>query len=182
MPFTFKKMDIPDVLCIIPKIYTDSRGYFTETYKESDFLKNGISDSFIQDNTSQSLKGVVRGLHYQINPVAQAKLVRCIYGKVFDVAVDIRKGSPTFGKWISCELSSDNNYLLYLPEGFAHGFLTLSEKALVTYKVSAEYAPDYERGIIYNDSKIAIKWPTNDILLSEKDALFPGFTEADIFD
>lgn len=134
----------------------------------------------MQDNYSISVKGVLRGLHYQLKPKAQSKLVKCIRGKIFDVAVDIRKNSPTFGKWIGVELSEENMYMLYIPKGFAHGFLVLSDKAEVLYKVSAEYDPTLERGIIWNDPDIGIEWGTTSPILSEKDKKLPRLKEADI--
>jgi dTDP-4-dehydrorhamnose 3,5-epimerase len=153
-----------------------------ETYKKSDFKKAGIDTDFVQDNHSKSVKGVLRGLHYQLEPKAQGKLVRCIRGKIFDVAVDIRKGSPTFGKWIGLELSEENKLMLWIPEGFAHGFLTLSEEAEIVYKVSgAEYSPEHDRGIRWNDPDIGIKWPLEgEPILSEKDRIAPLLKDAEV--
>ncbi|HCP09437.1 MAG TPA: dTDP-4-dehydrorhamnose 3,5-epimerase [Thermodesulfobacterium commune] len=177
MSIIFKKLDLPDVLLIVPKIFKDHRGYFMETYKKSDFEKEGLYVDFIQDNHSYSVKGVLRGFHYQKKPKAQGKLVRCVVGKIFDVAVDIRKNSPTFGKWVGVELSEENGYMLWIPEGFAHGFLVLSDYAHVIYKVSgAEYSPEHDAGIIWNDEDIGVKWPLNKVekvLLSEKDRNLP---------
>ncbi|MCX7760072.1 MAG: dTDP-4-dehydrorhamnose 3,5-epimerase [Hydrogenothermaceae bacterium] len=177
MPFDIEKLEIPDVLLIKPKVFRDERGFFLEAYKKSDFEKFGINLDFIQDNHSGSVKGVLRGLHYQKNPKAQGKLVRCIKGKIFDVAVDIRKNSKTFGKWVAVELSEENNYMLWIPPGFAHGFLTLSDFAEIIYKVSSsEYSPQHDAGIIYNDPDINIKWPfegISEIILSEKDRKLP---------
>lgn len=165
-------------------VFKDNRGFFMETYKKSNFEKVGINTDFVQDNHSKSIKGVLRGLHYQNEPFAQGKLVRCIRGKIFDVAVDIRKGSPTFGKWIGYELSEENKLMLWIPKGFAHGFLTLSEEAEVIYKVSGEeYSPQYDAGIIWNDPDIGIKWPLDNIdevLLSDKDKNLPNLKNADI--
>ncbi len=184
MPFEFIKTDIPDVVLVKPKVFGDSRGFFMETYKKSDFEKAGIDTDFVQDNHSKSIKGVLRGLHYQKEPFAQGKLVRCIKGKIFDVAVDIRKGSPTFGKWVGYELSEENKLMLWIPKGFAHGFLTLSEEAEVIYKVSGgEYSPQHDAGIIWNDPGIGIKWPLDSIkkiLLSDKDKKLPELKNADI--
>jgi dTDP-4-dehydrorhamnose 3,5-epimerase (EC 5.1.3.13) len=129
MPFEFIKTDIKEVILIKPKVFEDERGFFLESYKKSEFEENGITDVFIQDNHSKSVKGVLRGLHYQKEPAAQGKLVRCIKGKIFDVAVDIRKNSPTYGRWVGYELSEENKLMLFIPKGFAHGFLTLSEEA-----------------------------------------------------
>ena len=181
MPFEFIPTKIPDVLLIKPKIYKDSRGIFMETFKASEFADAGINAEFIQDNQSRSVKGVLRGLHYQLPPAAQAKLVRCLTGKIFDVAVDIRKNSATFGQWVGAALSAETGEMLYIPEGFAHGFLTLSETADVLYKVSGNYSPQHERGIIWNDVGIGIDWPETDVLLSEKDEMNPGLEDADVF-
>jgi len=184
MPFEFIKTDIPDVILVKPKVFCDSRGFFMETYKKSDFESAGIDTDFVQDNHSKSIKGVLRGLHYQKEPFAQGKLVRCIRGKIFDVAVDIRKGSPTFGKWVGYELSEENKLMLWIPKGFAHGFLTLSEEAEVVYKVSGgEYNPDYDAGIRWDDPDIGINWPiemVEEVLLSEKDKNLPFLKDADI--
>jgi len=184
MPFEFIKTDIPEVILIKPKVFGDNRGFFMETYKKSDFEKAGINIVFVQDNHSKSVKGVLRGLHYQKEPFAQGKLVRCVKGKIFDVAVDIRKGSPTFGKWVGYELSEENKLMLWIPKGFAHGFLTLSDEAEVIYKVSGgEYSPEYDAGIIWNDADIGIKWPVkdiNEVLLSDKDKNLPDLKNADI--
>ncbi len=177
MPFEFFKTEIPDIILIKPKVFEDERGFFLETYKRSEFIKAGIDVEFVQDNHSKSVKGVLRGLHFQKKPYAQGKLVRCIRGAIFDVAVDIRKGSPTFGKWVGFELSEKNKYMLWIPEGFAHGFLTISDEAEVIYKVSGgEYAPDYDAGINWNDPDIGIKWPVEEvekIILSYKDKNLP---------
>jgi len=184
MPFEFKKTEIPEVILIKPKVFGDNRGFFMETYKESDFQKAEIDTDFVQDNHSKSIRGVLRGLHYQKNPFAQGKLVRCIKGKIYDVAVDIRKGSPTFGKWVGYELSEANKLMLWIPKGFAHGFLTISDEAEVIYKVSGgEYSPKHDGGIIWNDPDINIKWPldkTDEIFLSEKDENLPFLKDADI--
>src|SRR3989338_4022761 len=169
MPFTFKRLQIPDVILIEPKTFSDNRGFFFESYKESDFVSNGINKKFIQDNFSHSIHGVIRGLHYQKIPKAQAKLVTVLNGKIFDVAVDIRKNSPTYGKWIGEILSADNHKLIYIPEGFAHGFCVLSQEADVSYKVNNEYSPENEKGIIWNDPKINISWPIKNPIISNKD-------------
>lgn len=179
MPFIFKKTKIKDVILIQSKIFKDKRGLFLETYKYSNFSKNGIKEKFVQENYSQSKKGVLRGLHYQKNPKAQAKIITCLKGKIFDVAVDIRKGSPNYGQWISIILSEKNKYQLYIPIGFAHGFLVLSKSAQVLYRCSKEYAPEYERGIIYNDPKLKIKWPIKNPILSLKDQNWPTLEKAD---
>lgn len=170
MPFEFKKYNISDVKLIIPKVFNDERGFFLESYKKSDFVNNGIKDEFNQDNHSKSTKGVLRGLHYQASPKGQAKIVRCIRGAIFDVAVDIRKNSPTFGKWIGEELTEENKHMLYIPEGFAHGFVVLSDEAELNYKASNEYSKEHDRGILWNDPDININWGIDYIpLISEKD-------------
>ena len=182
MPFEFLKTEIPEVLIVKPKFFSDERGFFMETYKKSDFERAGIDTNFVQDNHSKSVKGVLRGLHYQIEPKAQGKLVRCIKGKIFDVAVDIRKGSPFFGKWVGIELSEENKLMLWIPKGFAHGFLAISEEAEIIYKVSgSEYSPNHDRSIRWNDPDIGIKWPLEgQPILSRKDSLAPFLREAEI--
>ena len=150
-----------------------------ETYKYSDFARTGIREHFVQDNYSRSSMGVLRGLHYQKHPNAQGKLVQCTKGKIFDVAVDIRKGSPTFSQWVSAELSEENNLMLYVPPAFAHGFVVLSESADVIYKCTKEYAPEGDRGIIWNDPDLGILWPVKDPVLSEKDSKHPLLKDAD---
>lgn len=177
--FVFTKTSIPEVIIVEPKVYGDNRGYFMETYVERDFRNNGIDVSFVQDNQSRSKKGVLRGLHFQKkNP--QGKLVRCIEGEVFDVAVDLRKNSPTFGKWEGVVLSEDNKKQFYVPEGFAHGFVVLSETAAFCYKCTRYYDPTDEGGLMWNDPDIGIDWNIPDgteILLSEKDKKNPIFKD-----
>lgn len=179
MPFEFIQLQIKDVLLIKPKIFKDNRGFFVENYKKTDFVNAGIKDTFIQINHSQSVKGVLRGLHYQLIPHSQAKLVKCIRGAIFDVAVDIRHGSETFGKWVSAILNEDNHEMLYIPCGFAHGFVTLSEKAEILYSCTSEYAPEYDRGIIWNDPSINILWPIDSPILSQKDLSLPSLSDAE---
>ena len=179
MPFTFKKLEIPEVILVTPKSFPDERGFFLESFKESEFASNGIKTIFVQDNFSHSVKGVLRGLHYQKNPEAQAKLVIVLRGEIFDVAVDIRKDSSTYGKWVGEILSENNHNSLYIPEGFAHGFCVLSEEADVLYKVSQEYSPEDEKGITWNDPKINIIWPIDNPLLHEKDSKLPILKNAD---
>lgn len=179
MPFQFERLELPDVVCIRAPLFPDERGYFAETYKYSVFSANGISDIFVQDNHSHSRRGVLRGLHYQKEPAAQAKLVMVLHGEVFDVAVDMRKGSPTYGKWVGMTLSADSLCMLYVPVGFAHGFCTLSEQADLLYKVTKEYAPDLERGILWSDPDIGIRWPISDPHLSPKDAQLPSLSRSD---
>lgn len=177
MPFEFRKTELEDVMLVIPKVFEDDRGFFLEGYKKSDFINAGITDDFNQDNHSKSSFGVLRGLHYQTKPKMQAKLVRCIRGKIFDVAVDIRKNSKTFGKWLGVILSEENKNMLYIPEGFAHGFLTLSDTAELLYKASGEYSPQNDRGILWNDPTIGIDWEKFGLnfepTLSEKDKKQP---------
>ena len=173
MPFSFSNLEIPDVKLVIPKHYSDERGYFLENFKESEFSANKINAKFVQDNVSFSTKGVLRGLHYQIKPKEQAKLVSVISGEIFDVAVDIRKDSPTFGKWVGRIISEKNHEMLYIPEGFAHGFCTLSNTANVLYKVTNEYSPENEQGIIWNDPNVSISWPIKNLIVSEKDKKLP---------
>jgi len=171
---TFIEIDIQGVWIIEPKVFGDVRGYFMESYKESEFRKHIGEINFIQDNESRSTKGVLRGLHYQEDPYAQAKLVRVIQGTVLDVAVDIRKDSKTFGKYVAVELSEENKRQLFIPKGFAHGFYVKSETALFTYKVDNLYAPDYERSIRYDDPVISIDWQIEgEIIVSEKDRKAP---------
>ncbi|EHP86148.1 dTDP-4-dehydrorhamnose 3,5-epimerase [Methanotorris formicicus] len=177
MPFEFVKTKIPDVILIKPKVFGDERGFFMETYKKEDFEKAGIKGEFIQDNHSRSRYGVLRGLHFQREPYAQAKIVRCVRGVIYDVAVDLRKNSETFGKWVGVILSEFNKHQLYIPRGFAHGFVVLSEVAEVVYKVDNIYAPDYEGGVIWNDEDIGIEWPIDNPILSEKDKKWPTLKE-----
>ena len=178
MPFEFKRLEIPDVILIEPKIFKDERGFFMETYKKEDFdEKAGIKGEFVQENYSKSKRGVLRGLHYQKKPYAQAKIVRCVRGIIYDVAVDLRKNSPTFGKYVGVILSEDNRYQLYIPGGCAHGFLVLSDAAEVIYKVDNVYAPDHEGGLIWNDPDVNVKWPSDNPILSEKDKRWPTLRE-----
>ena len=179
MPFKFTKLSIPEVILIEPKIFADNRGFFLENYKYSEFANFGIKDNFVQDNHSKSVKGVLRGLHFQKLPKAQAKLVRCTNGEIFDVAVDIRKGSPTFGKWTGEILSEENKKMLYIPVGFAHGFCVISEEAEINYKSSDEYAPETEGAICWNDPTINISWPVEDPIVSEKDNQNKSLNNAD---
>jgi dTDP-4-dehydrorhamnose 3,5-epimerase len=180
VPFTFKNLDIPEVILVDAQSFSDNRGFFLENFKESEFAFNGITTKFVQDNFSHSVKGVLRGLHYQKNPKAQAKLVTALRGEIFDVAIDIRKNSPTFGQWVGEILSDENHKSLYIPEGFAHGFCVLSAEADVIYKVNNEYSPKNERGIIWNDPQIDIMWPIDTPLLHEKDSALPILEDADI--
>ena len=173
------KTKISEVVIIEPNIFGDHRGYFFESFNQNRFDNNVIKTQFVQDNESKSSKGVLRGLHFQKPPFAQAKLVRCIKGSVLDVAVDIRIDSPTYGKHIAVELSEENKRQLFVPRGFAHGFIVLSEEAIFTYKVDNVYAPDYEGGIKWDDEELKIDWLTekNEVKLSDKDAKLQSFKE-----
>ena len=167
----FTKTDIPEVLIIEPKVFKDARGYFFESFSQKQFEENIGEITFIQDNESMSSRGVLRGLHFQKPPFAQAKLVRCIQGRVLDVAVDVRKNSPTYGKYISVELAEENKRQLFIPRGFAHGFIVLSNTAVFSYKVDNIYAPECDSGIKWNDETLNIDWKIaiDEIILSEKD-------------
>ena len=180
----FKKTDIEGVYVIEPRVFNDSRGYFFETWKKEEFEQNIGPVSFIQDNESKSSYGVLRGLHYQKGSLSQAKLVRVIKGRVLDVAVDIRKSSPTFGKYVAVELSEDNKRQFFISRGFAHGFLVLSDEAIFTYKVDNVYAPQAEAGIRWNDPDVGIQWPIDLSLVktSEKDLNQPYLKDAELFD
>ena len=172
MPFEFEKQAIEDVILVKPKVFGDNRGFFMETYKKSDFFTNGIEVEFNQDNHSKSSAHVLRGLHFQKAPHGQAKLVRCSRGRIYDIAVDIRKGSKTFGSYVKVELSEANKHMLFIPEGFAHGFVVLSEEAELIYKASGEYCPQADCGIIWNDKDINIDWEIDfEPILSEKDKI-----------
>ena len=173
MTFTSKKLSISDVILVEPKSFSDDRGFFLESFKTSEFTENGINTKFVQDNISHSVKDVLRGLHFQKNPKAQAKLVTAVKGDIFDVAVDIRKNSPTYGKWVGEILSNENHRSMYIPEGFAHGFSVLSEEADVFYKVNNEYSKESEGGIRWNDPEIDISWSIENPIISEKDNVLP---------
>ena len=178
---TIEKTSIQDLVIITPIVFEDPRGYFFEAYNQAKFLENGINYQFIQDNQSYSKRGVIRGLHLQINPFAQAKLVRVLEGEILDVAVDLRKNSLTYGQHFSVVLSADNKKQLMVPHGFAHGFSVLSETASVLYKVDQMYHKESERGIRYDDPTLAIDWQlnSNEVIVSEKDVILPGFNEID---
>lgn len=177
MPFTFTQLPLLGLILVEPKIFYDDRGFFVEDYKESDFVKAGIPDKFVQDNHSRSSKGVLRGLHFQRHPFAQAKLVRAIRGAVWDAVVDIRPSSPTYLRWYNVVLSAENRLMLYVPIGFAHAILTISDEVDLLYKCSAEYDKSSEAGIRWNDPDIAIDWPKEKIIVSEKDATLPYVKE-----
>jgi len=174
MQFKYEKIEaVPGLIVLEPEAFKDGRGLFMETYNYAEVSKAGISDNFLQDNYSRSSRGVLRGLHWQAEPMAQSKLISCIRGEIFDVAVDIRKGSPSFGRHVQIILSEDNRKCFYIPKGFAHGFAVLSDEAEVIYKVDNYYSPEDERGCMWNDPKLRIDWPLGDPLLSDKDLALP---------
>jgi len=180
----FKKTAIEGVYIIEPRVFNDARGYFFEAWKKEEFEQNIGKIEFVQDNESKSSYGVLRGLHYQKGDASQAKLVRVIKGKVLDVAVDIRKSSPTFGKHVMVELSDENKRQFFIPRGFAHGFLVLSDEAIFTYKVDNAYAPQADAGIRWNDPELGIEWPIDpkDVQTSEKDLKQPFLKDAEVFE
>jgi len=180
MPFRFTPLSIDGLMLVEPTKFGDERGFFMETYKRSEFIRAGITGHFIQHNHSMSTRDVLRGLHYQLEPHGQGKLIRCIRGAVFDVAVDIRRGSPHFGKWVSAILSDEKCQMLYIPVGFAHGFLTLSDEAEIIYSCTAEYSPEHDRGIRWDDPDIGIKWGYERPILSSKDANLPLLRDAEV--
>jgi dTDP-4-dehydrorhamnose 3,5-epimerase len=177
---TFTPLSLSGLMLIEPPVYADERGFFLETYKASRFAAHGIPEVFTQDNHSCSCRGVLRGLHYQVPPLAQGKLVRVVEGRIWDVAVDIRRGSPTFGRHQGVELSGEHAAMLWIPPGFAHGFVVLSEKAHFLYKCTAEYDRASERGIRWDDPELAIPWPLRNVQVSPKDAALPRFADAEI--
>ena len=177
MPFSFEKLDLAGAVLITPRVFPDDRGFFMETYKASDFAAEGIPDTFVQENHSASTRRVLRGLHFQTGPDAQAKLVQAVQGTIFDVYVDLREDSPTFMQWHGEILSSENNAMLYIPSWCAHGFCVLSEDAQVRYKVTREYAPHAEGGIAWDDPQIGIEWPITEPLLAEKDKAWPRLVD-----
>jgi dTDP-4-dehydrorhamnose 3,5-epimerase len=174
-----RETSLPGVLILEPRVFPDGRGFFLESYNRRVFLELGIPDAFVQDNHSRSLRGVVRGLHYQLGR-PQAKVVRVMRGRAFDVAVDIRRGSPTFATWVGVELDDVTHRMLFVPEGFAHGFLALSETVDLSYKCSDFYDPSGERGVVWDDPDLAISWPLDGLepVLSTKDAALPRLSEA----
>jgi len=175
MPFTFEPTDLPGVILVTPSVFGDDRGFFMETYKRSAFEAAGLEVSFSQENHSRSGAGTLRGLHYQREPRAQGKLVRVVFGVIFDVAVDIRRGSPTFGRWLGVTLSAANRTAIYVPPGFAHGFCVTSPDAEVMYLTTEEYAPELEAGILWNDPALGIAWPVEEPTLSSRDRQWPAF-------
>ena len=174
MPFTFRRLDIPEVVLIEPHVFGDTRGFFMETFKQSDFAPF-VDGAFVQENHSKSERGTLRGLHFQLGRHGQGKLVRVIAGEIFDVAVDIRRASPTRGKWVTAILSAENRQMLYVPPWCAHGFCVLSDTAEVVYKTTTEYAPAHEAGVMWNDPALAISWPISSPLVSERDQKWPPF-------
>ena len=176
MSFNFKEVSIPGLLLVEPKVFNDQRGFFFEKYKKSDFDKYGIKP-FVQDNYSYSKKGTIRALHYQSEPFAQGKLVSVIKGKIWDVALDLRVGSEYYGQWFGVELSDQNNLSLYIPEGFAHGFSTLSPEVCFMYKCTNEYNADCKKGVLWNDPTLGIDWKVENPILSEKDLKWPKFDQ-----
>jgi len=180
MPFTFEPTLLPGIVVIVPKVFADDRGFLMETYKRSAFDAAGLNAPLVQENHSRSSKGTLRGLHYQREPKAQGKLVRVVLGEIFDVAVDIRKDSPTFGRWIGVALSAANRKSIYIPPGFAHGFCVTSPEAEVIYKTTEEYAPEHEHGIRWDDPGLAIAWPIASPALSARDQRWPLLAQIDV--
>ena len=176
--FRFTPQRIPEVLLVTHHLFGDARGFFTETYRENEFAAAGMP-RFVQDNYSRSARGVLRGLHFQNEPNALGKLVRCLRGRILDVAVDIRRGSPTYGQWVAVELGEDAPTMLYIPPGFGHGFCTLSDTADVLYKQTGYFSPEHDRGFRWNDPSIAVAWPFGEPSLSAKDAAAPLLADAD---
>jgi dTDP-4-dehydrorhamnose 3,5-epimerase len=180
MEFRFERLKIPGVVMVESEMAADDRGFFAEIYKYPAFSEAGIKARFVQDNYCRTVKkGVIRGLHYQINPSAQGKLIRVISGEIYDVAVDIRKNSRYFGRWAAMILSADNNRMIYVPEGFAHGYCTLKDNTEILYKCTSVYSRENERGIIWNDPAVGIKWPVADPVVSARDSKLPPLKEAD---
>lgn len=178
MAFTFTQVDSPEGLIVAtPYVFNDERGFFMETYRSDVFERNGIKEEFVQDNHSKSSRGVIRGVHFQIDPREQSKLVRCTRGEIFDVAVDLRPKSDTFGEWYGIVLSEQNKKMFYIPKGFGHGYSTLSEEAEIVYKVDEYYSREDERGIVFNDPKLAIEWRVSNPIVSSKDKGLPKFDE-----
>ena len=178
MSYSFDALAIPEVKLIRTRVFKDPRGFFMMTYRRSVFVEQGLGVSFVQDNISKSTRGVLRGLHYQLNPAAQGKLVMPLQGVIYDVAVDLRAGSPTYGRWVGETLEAGSGVMMYIPEGFAHGFCVLSDEALFMYKVTAEYAPDQEQSVRWNDVSLNVDWPVKDPVLSGKDEQAPDLQDA----
>jgi dTDP-4-dehydrorhamnose 3,5-epimerase len=180
MPFSFKTTALPGVVIIDPRVFPDDRGFFLEVYKKSEFAAAGMDVEFVQDNHSRSVQGTLRGLHLQRAPWAQGKLVRVVEGEIFDVAVDIRRESSTFGRWVSVTLSAENQRSVYIPAGYAHGFCVVSPYAQVLYKTTAEYAPEFESGVRWDDPVLAIPWPVSEPRLSARDRTWPALADIDL--
>jgi dTDP-4-dehydrorhamnose 3,5-epimerase len=179
MPFRFTRTAIAEVLLIDPPVFPDQRGFFMESYKRSEFAAEGIDERFVQCNHSKSSRGILRGLHYQKHPKAQAKLVRVLSGEIYDVVVDLRQGGPSYGKWVAETLSAENRKMLYVPVGFAHGFCVTSAEAEILYMATEEYAPREEAGLLWNDAELGITWPIAEPQLSPRDRSWPAFKLAD---
>lgn len=181
MPFTFHRIELPEIVLIEPWVFDDSRGSFLESYKAYEFAQAGIEERFVQDNHSISRRGALRGIHYQLPPYAQGKLVRVIAGAALDVAVDLRKSSPHFGESVAYELSGENHRMLYIPPGFGHAFLVLAEGTHFVYKCTSEYNKESEGGVRWDDPELHIPWPKMEKIISEKDAGLPPLSEAKLF-
>lgn len=179
MKFDFQPLAIPDVIRVRPSRFTDERGFFQESYRESAFREAGIEISFVQHNLARSTRGVLRGLHYQLPPAAQGKLVSVMQGQIFDVAVDLRLGAPDFGRWVGTMLDAESGELLWIPPGFAHGYVVLSDVADVHYNVTAEFRPELDRGVLWNDPAIGVAWPIADPIVSAKDQEQPSLDACD---
>jgi dTDP-4-dehydrorhamnose 3,5-epimerase len=182
MPFEFRPQSLKGLVLIAPRVFGDARGSFLETYRASEFEAAGIREHFVQDNFSISSRGVIRGLHYQLPPSAQGKLVCVTHGTVWDVCVDLRRSSDTFGRWSGETLSAENHRMLYVPPGFGHGFVALTDVAHFQYKCTREYDPKAERGVRWDDATLAIPWPLRDGAVSAKDAALPPLSKAELFD
>lgn len=180
MPFSFEPSPLAGVVVIQPRRFPDGRGWFQEAFKASDFRREGLAADFLQDNLSCSVKGTLRGIHFQRGEYSQGKLVQVLVGAVWDVAVDLRRESSTFGKWFGVELSAENHKLLYIPPGFGHGFVALNDQTLFSYKCTAEYDKAAEGGVLWNDPDLAIDWPLADVLVSPKDAALPSLKAAEL--
>ncbi len=179
MSFTFHCLDIPDVVVVRPTAHTDGRGSFVETYRRSAFVAAGIDAVFVQDNRVRSGSGVLRGLHFQRSPAAQGKLIQVLWGAVFDVAVDLRRGSPWYGRWLGHELTAESGEMLWVPPGFAHGYAVLGEGADVGYKVTAEYDPSLDAGVCWDDAELAVRWPYANPIVSARDRALPPLADCE---
>ena len=180
MRFELEALDLPGLTLVRPRVHGDARGFFLESFRRSDFEALGLPGTFDQDNHARSGAGVLRGLHYQLSPADQGKLIRVVRGSVFDVAVDLRPDSPSFGRWEGVELHEDRQEMLYIPPGFAHGYKVLSNGADLAYKVTCEYRADLDRGIRWDDERLGIEWPGGKPVLSDRDRTLPGFDQADL--